>query len=499
LAQAILAQVLISRPLAGVEGALLAVLQLPGISMAAAMEVDGALETQRKAHPDMVEALDEIQKLGTDKLFHQLTQAILKYIGQPCFDKAGTAGELLAFYTGYIKSFVNKFNKIHTLRILVIVCKQQAPDVALELLRAPFEDPQFTVHAGIIPEGGDLLTEKMTLSEAKKKCRELPGCKGFCFTGTGVGSTVDVQFKSNWGVQKSKKEGEGDAKAYKLEATIEGDRDTTFLWQTLKSEKLIFAGKFDEAKDDLEILDKAIGEAYEVDALIQSNFHKTYSLLWKKLERPQEFFKSSILYLAFTPISAILEEDRPRLAFEISVAGMIAEEEFIFGELLQQELLLSMDGSPYAWVKDFLQAFGEGKFELYDAALAKHKAQLEATPELKGKEATVLRPKMAALSLIELVFRKPKKQRRVTFEELSTHCRVEPKEVEPLVMRAMCNQLIKGRIDEVAGLVTITWVKPRILDTAHVDMMRNRMDEWAKQTDFLVQHLEEMTPELLVS
>merc|ERR1740130_2208374 len=172
---------------------------------------------------------------------------------------------------------------------------------------------------------------------------------------------------------------------------------------------------------------------------------------------------------------------------------MIAEEEFDFGELLQQELLVSMDGSPFAWVKDFLKAFGEGKFEMYDAALAKHKAQLEATPELKGKEATVLRPKMAALALMELIFKKPKKQRRVTFEELATHCRVGIKEVEHLVMKAMCAELIKGKIDEVAGIVVITWVKPRILDTAHVDMMRNRMDEWAKQTDFLVQHLEEMT------
>jgi len=127
-----------------------------------------------------------------------------------------------------------------------------------------------------------------------------------------------------------------------------------------------------EAKDDLESLDKAISDAYEVDALIQSQFHKTYALLWKKLERPQEFFKSSIMYLAFTPLSAIKEKDRPALAFDIGVAALIAEEEFIFGELLQQELLQSLDGSEYEWIKDFLKAFGEGRFDMYDAALAKH-------------------------------------------------------------------------------------------------------------------------------
>jgi 26S proteasome regulatory subunit N9 len=388
--------------------------------MAAPMDVEDALEAQRKAHPDMVEQLDTVYKLAIAKLYHQHTQSLLEYLGQPCFASSAAGAELLAFYNGYIKSFESKSGKIQSLQILGIVCAAQSPDVALDLLAA-FET-----------------------------------------------------------------------------SIADGERDAKMLWQILKAEKLMQATKFDEAKDALENLDKAITDAYEVDALIQSQFHKTYALLWKQLERPQDFFKSSILYLAFTPLSAIPLNDRPRLAFEIGVAALIAEEEFIFGELLQQELLASLDGSQYAWLKDLLQAFGEGKFDMYDAAIAKHKAQIDATPALQGKEATVLRPKMAALALMELAFRKPKKQRRLAFQELSAHCRVGLKEVEHLVMKAMCAQLIKGKIDEVAQVVIITWVAPRILDTARIDVMRDRMDEWCQHSTVLAEHLEEMTPELLV-
>jgi len=384
------------------------------------MDVEDALEAQRKAHPDMVEKLDNIHKLATAKLFHQLTQALLEYLGQPLFDSAGVAAELLGFFNGYIKSFLDKFGKIFSLRILTIVMKHQTPEASLELL-APFE------------------------------------------------------------------------------ASCKDERDPKLFCSVLKAEKLILKGDYDAAKDDLENLDKAITEAYEVDAVIQGQFHKTYALLWKKLERPQEFFRSSLLYLAFTPVAAISLEERPRVAFEIGVAGMLAEEEYIFGELLEQELLASLDGTQYAWVKDILKAFGEGRFDMYDEALKKHKAQIDATPELAGKEATVLRPKMAALALMELVFRKPKKQRRVTFEELATHCRVEVKQVESLVMRAMCAQLIKGKIDEVNSTVVITWVKPRILDKERVKVMADRMSTWAQQTDLLTKHLEDMTPELLLS
>jgi len=283
------------------------------------------------------------------------------------------------------------------------------------------------------------------------------------------------------------------------EAAVAGQRDAKYLWQALKAEKQTLAGQLEEAKEALESLGKQIEEAYEVQALIQSQFHKTNALLWKHLGRSQEFYKSSILYLAFTPLMSIPEEERPKLAFEIGVAALVAEEEFNFGELLQQELLQSLDGSQYAWSKDLLQAFGEGKFEMYDAALSKTRTQIDAVPELKNAETSVLRPKMCALALMELAFRKPKKQRRLSFEEIAQHCRVELKEVEFLVMKAMCADLIHGKIDEVAQLVILTWVKPRILDNARINLMREHMDTWSAQTGLLLETLEEMTPELLVS
>jgi len=284
-----------------------------------------------------------------------------------------------------------------------------------------------------------------------------------------------------------------------FEASVAKQRDAKFLWQTLKAEKQILGGDTDDAKELLDILGKEIDDSYEVDAFIQSQFQKTHAMLWKHLGRWQDFYKSSLLYMAFTPIAAIPAEDRPRIAFEVGVAALVAEEEFNFGELLQQELLSSLDGTQYAWIKDILQAFGEGKFAMYDEAFTKHRASIDSTPELKSAEADVLRPKMCALALMELAFRKPKKQRRLTFEEIAEHCRVGPREVEFLVMKSMCANLIQGQIDEVAQLVMVSWVKPRILDTVRIDLLRQRMDSWQKQTGLLLEHLEEMTPELLVS
>ena len=54
----------------------------------------------------------------------------------------------------------------------------------------------------------------------------------------------------------------------------------------------------------------------------------------------------------------------------------------------------------------------------------------------------------------------------VTDGEIAQQCRVGASEVEHLVMKSMCADLIRGQIDEVNELVTVTWVKPRILDPA---------------------------------
>ena len=43
---------------------------------------------------------------------------------------------------------------------------------------------------------------------------------------------------------------------------------------------------------------------------------------------------------------------------------IVHRQEFNFGELTQQEIIPSLEGSPYAWIRELLQAFSEGKFDL---------------------------------------------------------------------------------------------------------------------------------------
>jgi 26S proteasome regulatory subunit N9 len=282
-------------------------------------------------------------------------------------------------------------------------------------------------------------------------------------------------------------------------------KDANNLWKVLKAEKLVSVGEQAQAKKILEPLGKQIDAAYEVNPLVASAFHKAYAQLYKATGEVDLFYRSSMDYLAYTPLEQIPEGDKTRLAFDISVSALLAKKEFNFGELLLQDIVKTLRTTQFSWVVDILQAFSDGNLSLFDQSMQKHQAEIAAS-ELSVE---VLAAKIRQLALMELAFKKlevpnqgfqnPANRMPLDFDEISQHCRVPQEEVEFLAMRAMANGLIKGKINQVQEVVHISWLKPRILDNQRIRLMRDRIDLWAQRAAGLANELEEMTPELLVS
>jgi 26S proteasome regulatory subunit N9 len=52
-------------------------------------------------------------------------------------------------------------------------------------------------------------------------------------------------------------------------------------------------------------------------------------------------------------------------------------------------------------------------------------------------------------------------------------------QVEWVVMKALSLGLIKGSMDQVEGVVEVTWVMPRVLDASGVQSLSERFGEWS--------------------
>jgi 26S proteasome regulatory subunit N9 len=59
--------------------------------------------------------------------------------------------------------------------------------------------------------------------------------------------------------------------------------------------------------------------------------------------------------------------------------------------------------------------------------------------------------------------------------------------------------LIRGVIDEVDSSVIITWVKPRILDTDRILLLKSRIENWAERAQKLLIQMKESSPELIIA
>lgn len=83
-------------------------------------------------------------------------------------------------------------------------------------------------------------------------------------------------------------------------------------------------------------------------------------------------------------------------------------------------------------------------------------------PDLAAQEIK-LRQKISLLCLMEMTFKRSATQRSISFENIASETELPLKEVELLIMKALALDLVKGEIDQVAGVVNMSWVSYTIL------------------------------------
>jgi 26S proteasome regulatory subunit N9 len=62
-------------------------------------------------------------------------------------------------------------------------------------------------------------------------------------------------------------------------------------------------------------------------------------------------------------------------------------------------------------------------------------------------------------------------------------------------MRAMSLGLIQGSIDQVAGTLAVTFVRPRVLNKGQLVVVKERVDAWLQRSAETLARLEAGTPQ----
>jgi len=89
-------------------------------------------------------------------------------------------------------------------------------------------------------------------------------------------------------------------------------------------------------------------------------------LTWKSKLDYQNYYRNALLYLACLPEpSSLSREESQTRAYHLSIAALLAEKTYNFGELLLHPILHELQHTEYAWLRDLLFAMNSGDLDAF--------------------------------------------------------------------------------------------------------------------------------------
>ncbi|MCJ1338483.1 26S proteasome regulatory subunit [Bachmanniomyces sp. S44760] len=229
----------------------------------------------------------------------------------------------------------------------------------------------------------------------------------------------------------------------------------------------------DDARKDLDKAESILDTFDSVETEVHASFYRTNASYYEAKANFAAYYKNALLYLACIDLKSLTLMELRKRAYDLSVAALVSDSIYNFGELLLHPILGSLNGTEHAWLRDLLFAFNRGDLGAYNVLEANLKKC-----SLLEEHKTFLWQKISLSALTEAVFRRPPHDRAMTFATISKETHVQPQEIEILIMKALSLGLLRGSIDQVAEIARINWVQPKVLDMKQIDNMRLRLKDW---------------------
>lgn len=230
----------------------------------------------------------------------------------------------------------------------------------------------------------------------------------------------------------------------------------------------------DGARKDLDLAEKILGNFDSVESVVHASFYRVNADFYHARAEFASYYKNALLYLACIDVSDMTAEEQEARAYNLSIAALVSDSIYNFGELLLHPVLDALK-PPHSnhWLRELLFAFNRGDLAAFDRL----SNNLNQDPLLESHK-TFLYQKISLAALTELVFRRPPHDRAMTFHTISQETKVKPDEIEHLMMKALSLGLLRGKIDQVAEVARINWVQPKVLERSQIEGMRVKLKEW---------------------
>jgi 26S proteasome regulatory subunit N9 len=241
------------------------------------------------------------------------------------------------------------------------------------------------------------------------------------------------------------------------------------------------------SRQDLDKAESILDTFDLVETEVHASFYKTNASQFHAKQDFAAYYKNALLYLACVDLKSLAPEECRVRAYDLSIAALVSDSIYNFGELLLHPILDFLKDTEHDWLRDLLFAYNRGDLAAYHSLAS----NLAKVPLLKEHEHFLLQ-KISLSALTEAVFRRPPHDRAMTFAQIESETRVPHDEIELLIMRALSLGLLKGKLDQVDEVARITWVQPKVLDMKQIENMHKRLRDWDDNVNHLGHWIEKV-------
>ncbi len=119
-------------------------------------------------------------------------------------------------------------------------------------------------------------------------------------------------------------------------------------------------GQHHDCLDSLNAVKQNLEMLADVDPKVYAHHSKVFAAYYIRKQDYENFYKSSLQYLAYTPSSELTEKEKKDLSIQLGMAILLGKNIYNIMELLDKEILQSLNGTDYEWLSALLNTLGRG-------------------------------------------------------------------------------------------------------------------------------------------
>lgn len=181
--------------------------------------------------------------------------------------------------------------------------------------------------------------------------------------------------------------------------------------------------------------------------------------------------------MSYTSFEEMDANEKHVLATDVALSAICGDGVYNLGEVIATPILNCLKGTPNHWLLELILALYNGDISTFNAVIETNSMAYFSQPALASNHESIKR-KAVLLGLLNLAFDRDPHNREILFSEISLKTCIPMDNVEWALMKAFSIGIIRGKINQVAETVSISWVQPRTLDEGHLNRVTAAVRKW---------------------